>query len=213
MIPDNFKKTIIMGELKYCWLDKSFENVEEKDLNFENKEVLSYRKLTTPQLIELLKTAHQNFETNRVPSILQTLHACHNNYPSQQLVSSRMIYAFQGFFSGLLKHFKEEELGFFTFALKLHETVQQGFVNGSFLKESKMNSEVFTDHHQLIWDDFNQLLRLTKLYANMIGGMEVSVLQGQLEASKQDLEKHDSIESQVLVIKVLFLERDLKQMI
>ena len=76
-----------------------------------------------------------------------------------------------------------------------------------------MNSEVFTDHHQLILDYFNQLLRLTKLYANMIGGMEVSVLQGQLEALKQDLEKHDSIESQVLVIKVLFLERDLKQMI
>ena len=76
-----------------------------------------------------------------------------------------------------------------------------------------MNSEVFTDHHQLLWDDFNQLLRLTKLYANLIGGMEVSLLQGQLEALKQDLEKHDSIESQVLVIKVLFLERDLKQMI
>jgi iron-sulfur cluster repair protein YtfE (RIC family) len=202
-----------MGELRHCWLDKSFETTNEREVNFENEEILSYRKLTTPELVKVLKTAHHNFEYNRVPSILQTLNACYENYPNQQLVSSRMLHVFQMFFSDLLKHFKEEESGFFMYSEKLHKTVQQGFVKGSFLKESKMNSDVFTDHHQVIWDDFNQLLRLTKLYANRIGGMEVSVLQGQLEALKLDLEKHDSIESQVLVIKVLFLERNLKLML
>lgn len=202
-----------MGELKYCWLDKSFDSIERESINFENKEILAYRKLNVIELVDLLTQAHESFASKRVPEIMQTLLACHNNYPENHLVSSRMIQAFEEFFIDLLKHFKEEEKGFFAYSKDLYKTVQQDFVNGSFLKRSKINSEIFNDDHDIIWDNFNNLTKLVGLYGNMIGGLEVRVLQGKLENLKRDLEKHDSIESQVLVIKVLFMERNLREMV
>lgn len=202
-----------MGELKYCWLDKSFDSIERESINFENKEILAYRKLNVIELVDLLTQAHESFASKRVPEIMQTLLACHNNYPENHLVSSRMIQAFEEFFIDLLKHFKEEEKGFFAYSKDLYKTVQQDFVNGSFLKRSKINSEIFNDDHDIIWDNFNNLTKLVGLYGNMIGGLEVRVLQGKLENLKRDLETHDSIESQVLVIKVLFMERNLREMV
>lgn len=211
--PNNFKENKeIMGELKYCWLDKSFDSIQGESINFENKEILAYRKLNVMELVDLLTQAHDSFASKRVPEIMQTLLACHNSYPEYQLVSSRMINAFEEFFVDLLKHFKEEERGFFTYSKDLYKTVQQGFVNGSFLKKSKITSEIFNDEHDIIWDNFNNLIKLVSLYGNMIEGLEVRVLQGKLESLKRDLKKHDSIESQVLVIKVLFMERNLRSM-
>lgn len=202
-----------MGELKFCWLDKSFESKDAYTINFENKEILAYRKLNVSQLVQLLKQSHQSFAEKRVPEIMQTLIACHKNYPKYQLVSGRMIEAFENFFNDLLKHFKEEERGFFKYSEDLYHTIQQGFVNGAFLKNTNSSSEIFKEEHDMIWDNFNQLIKLVKLYSNLIGGLEVRILQGKLENLKSDLQKHDSIESQVLVIKVFFMERGLREML
>ena len=202
---------------KNCWVAIPEVNRSENnyDVSFTTqKDIFYYRELGVRELVTILKDAHAQFENKAVPEILQLLHACHKNFPDYQMISSKMILAFQSFFQDLVQHFKEEENGFFSYALELNQTIDQQFIKGAFLSGDKAKSEVYSDNHAIIWEDFNNLQKLIRLYKEMIGpDLSVNMIEIKLHSLKKELELHDSIESQVLVIKVLFLEKSLKKMI
>lgn len=205
LIKENFK---VNGTIKPIDTTAEKENVNEllyaQLVQFDRALLKNQMEtLSVTQLVDFLKTSHEHYLTKVLPEIEQSLlHIIGKFSESHQLLTG-LAYYFNNYKNKLVNHIKREEQEFFPFVVSLASEGIQSEKNFTTLAN-------FEENHDSVEDELTEVARvLFDLADGANAPLPFKVFLNQVSIFELELRKHAFIEDEVLLPKLIALEKEL----
>jgi regulator of cell morphogenesis and NO signaling len=166
-------------------------------------------------VIEYLRHTHYVFVKHNLPYMAKLIEDLPEEKTSQKNLARDLKMLFPLFVDDFIHHIHEEEATFFTYIYNLHKALQ-GQMNPMklYYQMEKSSIQFFALDHHTHDDEMRGIREITNNYhLEKTDSLHLKVIFEELKALEHNLQTHAKIEDEILFIKALQLEKQVKAML